>query len=354
VYCLNLLKVTIIHGETGCGKSSTVPLMLLRSHDQQRTRALEELRAKGGASSSTGSSGGSSSSPWTCPACQASVAATLLVCHRCRVAKPEVSALAASENYSGSKVVPPPAKMFVTQPRRIAARALCNRVRLAADASTSGGGNNEGSLIGLRLGHGEKSNDTANTRIWFATTGYVVLLLAHHPESFKDHSHLVIDEVHERSIDTDILCLLARKLLHSHPTIKLVLMSATVAAKLYQQYFGSPEPPLFVGVKRFPVTEVFAEDLPRVLQLPSGSKLASAALTLSKSTESGGDRTNQSAKVQLDLALHIARTVGRPGSAVLIFVAGMAEIVDLVDKFETLNESSASSGSGTTYKVNGK
>jgi hypothetical protein len=42
--------------------------------------------------------------------------------------------------------------------------------------------------------------------------------------------------------------------------------------------------------------------------------------------------------------------VGRPGSAVLIFVAGMAEIVDLVDKFEALNESAASSG-GTTYKV---
>jgi HrpA-like RNA helicase len=317
--------------------------MLLRSHDQQRARTLQKLRTKGSASASGG--GGA----WTCPACQASVVATLLVCHRCRVIKPGVSPLEASKNYSGSGNVPPLAKMYVTQPRRIAARALCNRVRLAADASTSG--SNQGSLIGLRLGHGEKSNDSANTRIWFATTGYVVLLLAHHPESFKDHSHLVIDEVHERSIDTDILCLLARKLLHSHPTIKLVLMSATVAAKLYQQYFGSPEPPLFVGAKRFPVTEVYAEDLPRLLQLPSGSKLASAALTLSKSTESGGDRNNQSAKIQLDLALHIARTVGRPGSAVLIFVAGMAEIVDLVDKFETLNESSANSGNGTTYKV---
>jgi HrpA-like RNA helicase len=66
----------------------------------------------------------------------------------------------------------------------------------------------------------------------------VVLLLAHHMEMFQKHSHLVIDEVHERSIDTDILCLLARRLLHSHPTIRLVLMSATVAAELYQQYFG--------------------------------------------------------------------------------------------------------------------
>lgn len=40
--------------------------------------------------------------------------------------------------------------------------------------------------------------------------------------------------MHERSIDTDILCLLAKRLLHVHPTIRLVLMSATVAAALYQ------------------------------------------------------------------------------------------------------------------------
>ena len=67
---------------------------------------------------------------------------------------------------------------------------------------------------------------------------YVVLLLAHHMERFQSMSHLVIDEVHERSIDTDILCLLARRLLHAHPAMRLVLMSATVAAALYQQYFG--------------------------------------------------------------------------------------------------------------------
>jgi ATP-dependent RNA helicase DHX29 len=349
-------QVTIIHGETGCGKSSTVPLMLLRSHDRTRARALEKLRDAGG-----GGSGGNGH--WSCPACQASVASAKQQCQRCLTAKP--AALEAAEALAnGRSGVPLPAKMFVTQPRRIAARALCNRVKLAAGATASAadgnsgsgggggssGGGAKGSLIGLRLGHGERSDDSSLTRIWFATTGYVVLLLAHHPETFKDHSHLVIDEVHERSVDTDILCLLARKLLHTHPTLKLVLMSATVAAKLYQQYFGSPEPPLFVGAKRFPVAEVFAEDLPRALQLPAGSKLATAASTLAKNTAAGGDRSAQSAKLQLDLALHVARTVGRPGSAVLIFVAGMAEIVDLVDKFEALNESAASSG-GTTYKV---
>ena len=36
-------------------------------------------------------------------------------------------------------------------------------------------------------------------------------LLAHRMESFSKYTHLVIDEVHERSADGDILCLLAKK-----------------------------------------------------------------------------------------------------------------------------------------------
>lgn len=40
-------------------------------------------------------------------------------------------------------------------------------------------------------------------------------LLAHNMQSFKKFTHLVIDEVHERSADGDILCLLAKKVTHS-------------------------------------------------------------------------------------------------------------------------------------------
>jgi hypothetical protein len=49
-------------------------------------------------------------------------------------------------------------------------------------------------LVGMRLGHGMRT-ETPATRIWFVTTGYLVRLLAHHPEIFNDHTHLVIDEV---------------------------------------------------------------------------------------------------------------------------------------------------------------
>ncbi|KAG5189754.1 P-loop containing nucleoside triphosphate hydrolase protein, partial [Tribonema minus] len=129
---INDHRVTIIHGETGCGKSSRVPLML-----------LEEL--------GSGRHG---------------------------------------------------ARMFVSQPRRIAAKALMDRVRQASCED----------LIGMRLGHGMRT-EGPQTRVWFVTAGYLVRLLAHHPEAFSEHTHLIIDEVHERSVDTDILCLLAKRLL---------------------------------------------------------------------------------------------------------------------------------------------
>jgi HrpA-like RNA helicase len=63
-----------------------------------------------------------------------------------------------------------------------------------------------------------------------------VRLAAHHPDNFKDHTHLVIDEVHERSVDGDLLCMFAKKLLDAYPKLKLILMSATVHTELYKEY----------------------------------------------------------------------------------------------------------------------
>jgi len=112
-------RVTIIHGETGCGKSSRVPVMLLRA-------------------------------PPPDPSMQ-------------RV------------------------KMFISQPRRIAAKSLVERVRSCEpDLRNS---------IALRMGHGVREYETSKTRAWFVTTGYLVRLLANHPEKFDDCSHLIIDEV---------------------------------------------------------------------------------------------------------------------------------------------------------------
>ena len=85
------------------------------------------------------------------------------------------------------------------------------------------------------MGMGVKEYETSKTRAWFCTTGYLVRRLSKHPNSFRDCTHLIIDEVHERSIDTDVLCLLARRLLISFPRVRLVLMSVTIAQSLLEE-----------------------------------------------------------------------------------------------------------------------
>jgi len=53
-------------------------------------------------------------------------------------------------------------------------------------------------------------------------------------------THVIVDEVHERSVDSDMLLLLLRDLLASHraPGLRVVLMSATADANLFARYFA--------------------------------------------------------------------------------------------------------------------
>jgi superfamily II DNA/RNA helicase len=258
---INKNRITIIHGETGCGKSTRIPKFLLDA--------------------------------------------------------------------------PPPhgsmkeSKLFISQPRRIAAKALVERLRSTEPELRD--------FIALRMGHGHREYETQETRAWFVTTGYLVRLMANHPTRFNSISHVIVDECHERSVDTDILCLLCKRLLHTNKHIKLVLMSATLAASLYQEYFGVPEPPIKVGARRFGVEEVFLEDLDRRFSLPT--KVKQAIQVIKKScdmTKCKGTPTPKYMETLYTVAVHLAMVVGRPGSSVLIFVPGIMDIVSIIESIEKL------------------
>jgi HrpA-like RNA helicase len=222
--------------------------------------------------------------------------------------------------------------MMISQPRRIAAKALAERVRTCEPDLAD--------KIGLRMGHGVREHETSSTRAWFVTTGYLVRVLANNPGWFDSHTHLIIDEVHERSIDTDILCLLCRRLLHNHPTIRLVLMSATMAAELYGQYFGVPQPPIFVGARRFPIKEFFVEDLTTsVLSTSTKSKNAKLVQDVHNECERNKCKSAPSAfnmEKLYNLATDITASVGNHGSSVLIFVPGMSDIEAIIELIEKL------------------
>lgn len=52
-------------------------------------------------------------------------------------------------------------------------------------------------------------------------------------------SHLLVDEIHERGMNEDILLIILRDLLPRRPNLRLILMSATINADLFSKYFGN-------------------------------------------------------------------------------------------------------------------
>lgn len=79
------------------------------------------------------------------------------------------------------------------------------------------------------------------------------------PDDFQDITHVVLDEVHERTIDSDFLLVVLRRLMQKRPDLKLILMSATVEAQRFSTYLGGV-PVLNIPGRAFPVEMKYLED----------------------------------------------------------------------------------------------
>lgn len=146
-------------------------------------------------------------------------------------------------------------KIYCTEPRRISAVSLAQRVSEEMGENKGDVGTNR-SLVGyaIRL----ESHTVPNTRLIYATVG-IVLRMLENSDGLNDLTHLVIDEVHERSIDTDFLLIILLSLMQRRPDLKVVLMSATVDAQRFSQYLHGA-PIINVPGRTFPVEAKFLED----------------------------------------------------------------------------------------------
>ncbi|EPQ28968.1 uncharacterized protein PFL1_03258 [Pseudozyma flocculosa PF-1] len=145
-------------------------------------------------------------------------------------------------------------KIYVTEPRRISAISLAERVseELGEPRGSVGTGD---SLVGyaIRL----ESHVGRNARLVYATTGIVLRMLE--GTAFDDITHVIIDEVHERSIESDFLLIILKTLIEHRKDLKVVLMSATVDAERISAYCGGC-PTIAVPGRTFPVDVHYLED----------------------------------------------------------------------------------------------
>lgn len=115
-----------------------------------------------------------------------------------------------------------------TQPRRLAVQAVASRVA-----------EEMGVKLGEEVGYTIRFEDLTNTnvtRIKFLTDGVLLREMMDDPLLTK-YSIIMVDEAHERSISTDILLGLLKKIQRRRPELRLIISSATIEAKSMSSFF---------------------------------------------------------------------------------------------------------------------
>lgn len=113
-------------------------------------------------------------------------------------------------------------------------------------------------------------SEAGRTKILFCTTGVILQRLIHE-STMSRYSHIIIDEIHERDIDTDLLLIVVRRLLAiDGPKTKIILMSATFNQDHFSHLFRIPTttgfdyyPPcvdLNYAPRNFEIAEMFLND----------------------------------------------------------------------------------------------
>ncbi|KAL8724462.1 MAG: hypothetical protein Q9181_006814 [Wetmoreana brouardii] len=165
------------------------------------------------------------------------------------------------------------ANIICTQPRRISALGLADRV---SDERCTPVGDKVGYAI-----RGESKIRYRHTKITFVTTGVLLRRLQTLGEQAKDIlealsdvSHVVIDKVHERSLDMDFLLILLRDMLAKRQDLKVMLISATLDANIFEKYFQQVASVGKCTIEgwTFPVEDVYLDDVLRFTGYTTRSK----------------------------------------------------------------------------------
>ncbi|XP_008551544.1 probable ATP-dependent RNA helicase DHX35 isoform X1 [Microplitis demolitor] len=116
----------------------------------------------------------------------------------------------------------------ITEPRRVAATSLANRV---ADE--------RGCILGTDVGYSIRFDDCTDetTKIKYMTEGILLREMMSDPLLTK-YCVIILDEVHERTLLTDIIMGLLKKIIRKRKDLKLIVSSATVDAEELRDYFN--------------------------------------------------------------------------------------------------------------------
>jgi ATP-dependent helicase HrpA len=129
-----------------------------------------------------------------------------------------------------------------TQPRRIAARTVAERI--AEELSSS-----LGDVVGYKVRFTDKAGDAALVKVM--TDGILLNEIAGDRDLVR-YDTLIIDEAHERSLNIDFILGYVKQLLPRRPDLKVIITSATIDPERFSSHFGNA-PIVEVSGRTFPV-----------------------------------------------------------------------------------------------------
>ena len=191
-----------------------------------------------------------------------------------------------------------------TQPRRIAARTVAERIASELGCEDS-------DVVGYQVRF--TSHASENTLVKLMTDG-ILLAEIQQDRLLRRYDTLIIDEAHERSLNIDFLLGYLAQLLPRRPDLKVIITSATIDPERFSQHFGDA-PIIEVSGRTFPVEVRY-----RPLADP--------------------DDPGAEPRDQIDGVVEAVEELRRegPGGDVLVFLAGEREIRDTSEALNSLQD----------------
>lgn len=139
-----------------------------------------------------------------------------------------------------------------TQPRRVAAMSVAKRVADEMDVTL-------GEEVGYSIRFEDKTSN--KTFLKYMTDGMLLREAMTDPD-LNRYACIMLDEAHERTLSTDIVMGLLKQVSERRPDLKIIIMSATLDAEKFQQYFNNA-PLLAVPGRTHPVEIYYTPEYQR-------------------------------------------------------------------------------------------
>ncbi len=198
-------------------------------------------------------------------------------------------------------------RIACTQPRRIAARALADRI--AQELHTA---------VGEGVGYKVRFHDRVreDTVIKVMTDGMLLAEIVGN-RLLREYDTIILDEAHERSLNIDFLLGYLRGLLSRRPDLRLIIASATLDAARFSAHFHGA-PVIEVSGRSYPVEIRY-----RAMEAPS--KAAAVAVAGKTAPQPEEDRLTQAILSAVDELAHLS------DGGILVFLPGEREIREVAE-----------------------